>query len=243
MASEALSLRSLRTLAPRVVCFIVQECPDGCCVNVRERLHAATQLPRNGLMIPDSCACHRLHNTVGDVTCEKQLAGDLHAIVRTSTSVANFHTLLTSWRKIAFSTRFRRVPGSPDPEVKKRSFELWRHARCRLASFARSQAESDEPNSTKAALEDIGERLVDLLNGDPRDETVITHWCSGCCSDDAEFRDKLYALGLESGVACLNQGTPVPAASRWGTCGTALGDVVALIVFNAIGIGVFEDAL
>eukprot|EP00959_Pyramimonas_sp_CCMP1952_P225573 4717163-Pyramimonas_sp.AAC.1 len=61
---------------------------------------------------------------------------------------------------MAFSRRFRRLRGTPDPEVQRRSWELWRRTRCRTACFARSQAFSDNQNRNVESLTEVGKRML-----------------------------------------------------------------------------------
>ena len=178
--------------------IILQLSSDMVSANVRTMAHCTTVLPRNIFHIIDYCSVHRLHRIIASVSEENKLAGDVHAAVFACTLTSNREKMLKTWKVLIDEGHMQRYIGQPLPEWHVFGMEIWMHTMGRQQTFTCATGSGDSllASSGMGRIMEAGQQFLRFWNGDPRLPRP-SHWCNGCCSDEAAVRENTFAVGCQ----------------------------------------------
>ena len=234
-AVPKMSAGSIQERATQVRFGIVAEIADAAGPNTRKQLETFRLLPNNILGFRGVCASHRIHLVVVSTTKEKEVIGDVHAVVFSAGLTSHHEMLLRAYREwLSKPGNFSRYTGMPgDPLVRRHSETLWKHCRQRHLHVTRGRLHEgvDDCVVSKRIEEDsdLRDRFLAMWNGDPRlphayHNCVLLDDGRWCCKDIDDAREKFFSAGVEAGVL-LSPAERPPISNRWGSCTTEMSHV------------------
>ena len=120
------SIAGLREVCKHVKVCILSEAPDDHSGNGRCMKHLRELLPKNCLRHRSTCLGHAVHRVVENTTKEKDVIGDVHAVVMCCSLTSNQQKLLDAlWYII--DTELDVVAGFPPISCRAHSESVWSH--------------------------------------------------------------------------------------------------------------------
>ena len=224
------NLRALKGLADRGYYCIVDDCPDGC--PTMHRLKRASAEYGDGCTRflyneYQTCVAHKLHNGIKDSFGESAIVGHAHAVSYVFALDSRRRQLVQAFKQIVH-LEMECIEGRPPPEYVKHARAVLDATILRHKTYIAARGGQEGGDVLSSPVSELETHSLMHANGDLR-VPRITHWCWGCCTDEAgqttremQERNMVACLRLLLGFLFTGQ---KPAINRWLSTGRLLGYV------------------
>ena len=209
-AAPPVSIPSLIDLSKTLEFILLQEVPDACSANIRNKAAKAEACQGAGNIVHagDKCGAHQGHRTIA--LKESYTIGNIYAIAFSSsqTAIQNRH-------QVTLRKRLKQVVvihGPPFEHNVQRNATIMRATYSRYIGGTVGEAETPDSDMSEPAL-----NFLQAWNGS-WDHPIPIHHCSGCCDSIEATREWMFSSAIKINLL-MPSDVRLPSADDWGSCG------------------------
>ena len=205
---------------------LVDERPDAHSANHRKKAKSVASTPSNCFHVLGTCAGHQCHRII--MNNEKEVCGDVYAAAVACSNTHHADSLQQALR--VHLQRAVRIPGAPPQEYASKNALIVKHTLLRR-EHCKSGVDLEDDESWEPTKKHVKQFLF-FWNGDWK-SSIVQHYCSGCCADENEMQDNLFAsaVAVELLMTKLHKHASL---DNWGTCTETCGKLACGIFCHDI---------